>query len=205
MLLPSARSPSLIHSITPHFLRSPSSPLALWLSVSRLHTVLASHPAFLFPRWWKIIFRNGLRCWQSKVIWFMSRQQLDYDGMVTPPNTLASFIIYILPSPNSLSLSHSFHLPHCFLWKRWRYGRHIHYKSHWLVQIYIVNACITNAGVSKHALLYSKLCFINILVIYIHTHKKQLVYLMQVTLDAIAGELWIAKSYSKTYSIFIIC
>lgn len=41
-------------------------------------------PAFLFSCWLQIMFCNGLRCWQLKVTWFMSQQQLDYDGIFPP-------------------------------------------------------------------------------------------------------------------------
>lgn len=72
------------------------------LSVDCTWLLVAGHPAFLFSRWWKIIFRNGLRCWQSKVIWFMSLQQQDYDGMLTPPT---HFFHYLLPLSSSLTFT----------------------------------------------------------------------------------------------------
>lgn len=146
MLLPSARSPSLIHSITPHFLRSPSSSLALWLSVSRLHTVLASHTAFLFPRWWKIIFRNGLRCWQSKVIWFMSRQQLDYDGMVTP-RTHSPLSLFT----SSIHLTH-FHslIPSVSCGRGDGTGAASCTQANHIDWCEYINACIAHAGVRSY-------------------------------------------------------
>lgn len=55
-------------------------------------------PAFLFSRWWQIIFCNGLRCWQPKVTWFMSRQQLDYDGISPPPHITLTPLLTLFTS-----------------------------------------------------------------------------------------------------------
>lgn len=107
---------SLFHTLTLHFIlpSSPSSTLRLsvsWYTFFFLLLPLQS-PAFVFSRWWQIIFCNGLRCWQLKVTWLMSQQQLDYDEISAPPHfTLTSTcIIHFLTPSHSVSHRATFSL-----------------------------------------------------------------------------------------------
>ncbi len=115
VFLPSTCAPSLFHILTLHFLLPPSPALTLWLSVSGYHFFFPlplQPPAFLFSCWLQIMFCNGLRCWQLKVTWFMSQQQLDYDGIFPSRPTSPYIFLFVPPLSHSQRVTSSLLLIH---------------------------------------------------------------------------------------------